>query len=72
MDGSDTEDEIERIQAQQQKEQKTETIQTPQQTKKEIEDLLEDFFEKKTFHLDTVLDFKDRELLTRYIVAYGG
>lgn len=34
--------------------------------------LLANFFEDKTFHLDTVLNYKDRELLTRYIIAYSG
>lgn len=63
-DGSDTEDEIERIQ----------TIQQKKQTKNddEIGDLLENFFQNKTFHVDGVLDYKDRELITRYIIAYSG
>lgn len=38
----------------------------------EIGDVLENFFQNKTFHLDGVLDHKDRELLTRYIIAYAG
>lgn len=61
MDGPDTEDEIERIQALQQKKQE-----------EEPEDLLGNFFHNKTIYLDTVLDYKDRELLSRYIIAYDG
>lgn len=63
-DGSDTEDEIERIQ----------TLQQTNQKKKddEIGDLLENFFQTKTFHVDRVIDYKDRELITRYIIAYSG
>lgn len=35
-------------------------------------DFLPNLFKNATFHLDTVLNYKDRELLARYIVAYAG
>lgn len=64
LDGSDTEDEIERIQ----------TLQPIKQNENddEVGDLLENFFENKTFHVDRVINYKDRALINRYIIAYAG